>query len=161
MQSLRHFHPVTPNPNPSLQGIVDPGNPSPVQGLNKGSSPGISFRVAALCSFVWSSFSSASSSEVPQHCLKSASYCAESQRNIRGVPSTGHLREISSDGVQFSQLSHSGLWLCRHHWCSSALCPQPKGHSGFPTSCFPTILNAEAHFIRSRMPRSGTHLKCR
>lgn len=46
-------------------------------------------------------------------------------------------------------------------WCSSALCPLSKGHSGFPTSCSPTILNAQVHFIRSRMPRSCTHLKCR
>lgn len=53
------------------------------------------------------------------------------------------------------------MWLCRHCWCSSAPCPQPKGHSGFPMSRFPTILNTKVHFIRSRMPRSGTHLKCR
>lgn len=67
----------------------------------------------------------------------------------------------SPDAVQDSQLSHSGLWLYRHCWCSSSLHSLPKGHSGLPAPCFPIILILEVHFIRSRMPSSWTHLKHR
>lgn len=152
---------MIPSPNPSLQGTVGPGNPSPVEGLSKESSQGSAFELllsAGLSGAV-------SSLPLPQRCPSTVYKVLPAVLSLRessgGCHQRGTWQKSSPDGVQVSRLSHSGMWLCRHCWCCSALCPLPKGHSDFPTSCFPTILNAEVHFIRSGMPSSCTHLKCR
>lgn len=79
MWSPRYFH-LGPNSRPISTGHCRPKTsaPCPAEGLNKGSFPEISFRVAAPCDLLWSTVSSATSPE------ESTPYCAEPHRRIRG-----------------------------------------------------------------------------